>query len=570
VALGKLGSLVTTNPKPVGIFTATNSQTVTVYVNNQNNVNAKYSIGVSTDASTIQDSEYVNKLNPIGPLEVLEVDKLYVDVDQTLVVQSSVSGVSFSAIAVGSGSTEGTGYGRTDTLIVTDSTKGKNQTLFNPSEDVICTVATNNQSYESGKIYVGVADSSGNLNNGWIIFAQRIVPGGNFSIKDLYIGANQSVVVKSDVADVSFTTLAVNLSGGGGGGGGPSSLDATLGVGNSTDKGMSVGVVTATQIRVGTTTFTEDLVVSGDARVTGILTVGTASITIDGTENQVNVGTGVTIHHSNGVLVGENALHSTGLTVNNLTVAGVLTATVTGDATGLTGTPDITVNNVVAAGIVTAIRFVGDGSSLTGVTTAGSVGGTPLNTPNTLVQRDESGGFSAGIVSTTSVTADTVIASGAITAASFVGSGSSLTNIIPSGIIVMWSGTTIPTGWLLCDGSNSTPDLRNRFIVGADNNSKTGITTQAGPTFDSSTGARDSVYNPGDVGGETAHQLTVDELASHTHSRGAIYPGGGPEQNQSGSREDSTTFNVQTGSAGGDNYHENRPPYYALAFIMKA
>ena len=369
MALGKLGSLVTANPKPVGIFTATNSQTVTVYVNNQNNVNAKYSIGVSTDASTIQDSEYVNKLNPIGPLEVLEVDKLYVDVDQTLVVQSSVSGVSFSAIAVGSGSTEGTGYGRTDTLIVTDSTKGRNQTLFNPSEDVICTVAANNQSYESGKIYVGVADTAGNLNNGWIIFAQRIVPGGNFSIKDLYIGANQSVVVKSDVADVSFTTLAVNLSGGGGGGG-PSSLDATLGVGNTTDKGMSVGVVTATQIRVGTTTFTEDLVVSGDARVTGILTVGTASITIDGTENQVNVGAGVTIHHTNGVLVGENTIHSTGLTVNNLTVAGVLTATVTGDATGLTGTPDITVNNVIA-GIVTGTTFIGDGSGLTNITGVG-------------------------------------------------------------------------------------------------------------------------------------------------------------------------------------------------------
>ena len=225
--------------------------------------------------------------------------------------------------------------------------------------------------------------------------------------------------------------------------------------------------------------------------------------------------------------------------------------------------------NTSVSGMFTARKFFGDGSSLTGVTTAGSVGGTPLNTPNTLVQRDDSGGFSAGIVSATTVTATTVTAT-TLNATNFVGSGSSLTNIIPSGIIVMWSGTTIPTGWLLCDGSNSTPDLRNRFIVGADNNSKTGITTQAGPTFDSSTGARDSVYNPGDVGGETAHQLTVDELASHTHSRGAIYPGGGPEQNQSGSREDSTTFNVQTGSAGGDNYHENRPPYYALAFIMKA
>lgn len=370
MALGKLGSLVTTNPKPVGIFTATNSQTVTVYVNNQNNVNAKYSIGVSTDASTIQDSEYVNKLNPIGPLEVVEVEKLYLDVDQTLVVQSSVSGVSFSAIAVGSGSTEGTGYGRTDALIITDSTKRINQTLFNPSEDVICTIAANNQSYESGKIYVGVADSSGNLDNGWVIFAQNIFPGGNFSIRELYIGGGQSVVVKSSIANVSFTTLAVTLAAGGGGGG-PSSLNATLGVGNTSDLGMSVGVVTATQVRVGTTTFTEDLVVSGDARVTGILTVGTASITIDGTENQVNVGTGVTIHHTNGVLVGENTIHSTGLTVNNAVVTGILTANLSGSATSLTGSPDIEVTNVVA-GIVTATGFIGDGSGLINITGVGA------------------------------------------------------------------------------------------------------------------------------------------------------------------------------------------------------
>ena len=42
-------------------------------------------------------------------------------------------------------------------------------------------------------------------------------------------------------------------------------------------------------------------------------------------------------------------------------------------------------------------------------------------------------------------------------------------NIIPTGVIVMWSGSiaSIPTGWLICDGTNGTPDLRNRFIVGA-------------------------------------------------------------------------------------------------------
>ena len=41
--------------------------------------------------------------------------------------------------------------------------------------------------------------------------------------------------------------------------------------------------------------------------------------------------------------------------------------------------------------------------------------------------------------------------------------------IVPSGAIIMWSGAAnaIPTGYVLCNGSNNTPDLRNRFVVGA-------------------------------------------------------------------------------------------------------
>ena len=76
----------------------------------------------------------------------------------------------------------------------------------------------------------------------------------------------------------------------------------------------SVGVSTLGNTVVGGATT--QLVVTGNARVTGILTIGSSSVTIDGSNNQVNVGTGVTIHHTNGVQVGSNTLHSTGLTLN--------------------------------------------------------------------------------------------------------------------------------------------------------------------------------------------------------------------------------------------------------------
>ena len=72
-----------------------------------------------------------------------------------------------------------------------------------------------------------------------------------------------------------------------------------------------------------------------------------------------------------------------------------------------------------------------------------------------------------------------------------------LTNMIPSGIICMWSGesTAIPSGWHLCDGDAGTPDLRDRFIVGAG-----------------------STYEVGNTGGEATHTLTVNEIPSHNHT----------------------------------------------------
>jgi hypothetical protein len=120
----------------------------------------------------------------------------------------------------------------------------------------------------------------------------------------------------------------------------------------------SVGLITARNgaiINAGTATTA--LIVSGNARVTGILTIGTSSVTLDGTNNQVNVGTGVTIHHTNGVQVGGNTVHSTGLTVNQINVTGVVTATsFVGNGSGLTGvggTADVRTNSLVVSGVST-------------------------------------------------------------------------------------------------------------------------------------------------------------------------------------------------------------------------
>jgi microcystin-dependent protein len=141
----------------------------------------------------------------------------------------------------------------------------------------------------------------------------------------------------------------------------------------------------------------------------------------------------------------------------------------------------------------------------------------------------------------------TLTVNGNVTATALVGYGT-----IPIGGIVMWSGaaTAIPDGWALCDGATSngrvTPDLRNRFVVGAG-----------------------SHYAVGDTGGADSVTLTLNQIPSHTHNytqgERQTFFGHGAYDNM----WVDTGATVATTSAGGGQAHENRPPYYALCYIMR-
>jgi microcystin-dependent protein len=123
--------------------------------------------------------------------------------------------------------------------------------------------------------------------------------------------------------------------------------------------------------------------------------------------------------------------------------------------------------------------------------------------------------------------------------------------MVPKGAIIMWSGTlaSIPSGWQLCDGTNGTPNLQDRFIVGAGSN-----------------------YTVGATGGEAMHTLTAAQLPPHTHKvyQSSIQAGSNymPKTDSTGSSTPFLTHDTDSGP-GTSTPFENRPPYYALAYIMK-
>jgi len=142
---------------------------------------------------------------------------------------------------------------------------------------------------------------------------------------------------------------------------------------------------------------------------------------------------------------------------------------------------------------------------------------------------------------------------------------------IPTGGIIIWSGAAnaIPTGWVLCNGSNSTPDLRNRFVIGA------GSTYAVAATG----GSADAIVVSHT---HTATSAVTDSGHSHGYSPVSNITGSGDEQvavnggtNKSVSN---TTNNAVTGisvattvaSTGSSGTNANLPPYYALCYIMKS
>jgi hypothetical protein len=275
-------------------------------------------------------------------------------------------------------------------------------------------------------------------------------------------------------------------------------------------------------------------------------------------------------------------------------------------------------------------------NQLTIPTVAGNPGSVLLKAPSgkdvllygssgTLQVRAQNTDGTTGLVNTFSVDG-----AGNAAAALTIGAPSVLQGgylLVPHGIVCMWSGTvgSVPGGWALCDGTNGTPDLRERFILGAGTRAAGGTGGQFSYTASTDTqgahshggatglagsttlfGTTDSQGAHSHSGNTAGHQLTIAEMPSHSHlleygfgSGGAsifVTPNAGTGTGPAGGA-DSTGGNgshshgiVMDGAHAhnvaipvGDHQHSiatdgshahgvvvnSTPPFYALAFIMK-
>jgi len=144
---------------------------------------------------------------------------------------------------------------------------------------------------------------------------------------------------------------------------------------------------------------------------------------------------------------------------------------------------------------------------------------------------------------------------------------------MPQGLIFIWSGlsTETPAGYGLCDGQWYDPDDDTVGQVGQASSDAT-HTIQTPDMCDKFLVGAGGYYGIGNTGGEATHALTIAELAAHNHTVGVtLYKADGTNSiPRAGDQEASTMQKTYTSSeVGSGSAHENRPPYYAVAYLMK-
>lgn len=246
-----------------------------------------------------------------------------------------------------------------------------------------------------------------------------------------------------------------------------------------------------------------------------------------------------------------NTVSTTSISGNGAALTAINASNVTSGtlaiARGGTGTSSTTFCNLTTN--VTGTLPVGNGG--TGVTTSTGTGNNVLSASPALTGTPTAPTASVGTNTTQLATTAFVQAA------------------IPSGIITMWSGSvaSVPSGWFLCDGNNGTPDLRNRFIVGA---GSTYAVAATGGSADATLVSHSHTATVNDPQHAHASQSSRDSSGLGNPGNSQVYTGsGGGAGGGITTTSASTGISVGISTVGSSATNANLPPYYALAYIMK-
>jgi microcystin-dependent protein len=178
------------------------------------------------------------------------------------------------------------------------------------------------------------------------------------------------------------------------------------------------------------------------------------------------------------------------------------------------------------------------------------------------VSNISSNGNTINLNKNTQVNGDLTV-TGIATATTFAGNG-----ITPIGGIIMWSGTivNIPTGWALCDGTNGTPNLQDRFVVGAGSGYAVGAT---GGSADATlvSHSHDAISTATDSG--HTHSYTESNANNRNITGTAPSCNTGVFSSTTGTGFANITVATSISTEGASATNANLPPFYALAFIMR-
>jgi hypothetical protein len=383
VAIGRLGSFKTSTTVGLNtntvLYTSTGTLSkVTINVTNQGVEDATFSIGISSGTS-FRDSDFIVYGQTIKKNTYVSITNVGISSGETIFTRANKENISFIANSVVDYDVSiGTFFGRQESVrtslsgpaLVNDPV-----VLYTAPKAAQVSISVNNTSQDDAIYSIGISSSglSQFTSADYIIFGQSLAKRTTQIIDSIGIGTGQSIIVKANESDITF--VAYDL---------PTSVlekiivsDAISIASSVTARGGFYGNLVGNVYSAGISTFNNggviigvagtNLIVNGDARITGILTIGTSSITLNGNSNTIKIGTGVSITNNRIDLVGilsatsinATSINATGVsTFNNVVVGAATTALVVNGNTTVTGIAsikDLVVTNSVRGSAIDVI-----------------------------------------------------------------------------------------------------------------------------------------------------------------------------------------------------------------------